>query len=171
MGNGSHGHRGRAPRRFSFRVAPPGDEGTVWTYSFHREGGGTLVTEEFEWHWTPGAGFRGRVGEMPLDLAEAAVGDREDHLRGQIRATLPLLKRALEEQHLSNRNAPSVRHAHQKPGGRADAPRRARNAISARVEPGRSVNGQVDVSGGGHDGRATTTSSLAPASTQGALRC
>ncbi len=84
-------------KRFSFCVAPPGEVGTVWTFTFHAERGGTIVTEAFEWHWTPGDGFRGRVGEMPLDEAAAAVADREHHLCAQIRGTLAALKRALED--------------------------------------------------------------------------
>ena len=73
-----------APRRFSFCVAPPGEVGTVWGYTFDVERSGTLVTESFEWHWTPGEGFRGRVGRMPLDEAAAAVAGREQHLRAEI---------------------------------------------------------------------------------------
>jgi hypothetical protein len=90
-----------APRRFAFRVAPPGEEGTTWRYVFRAERGGTVVRETFEWHWTPlpDEGFRGRVGRMPIEQAATAVADREQHLQEQVEATLAALKRALEAPH------------------------------------------------------------------------
>ena len=87
-----------APRRFAFRVAPPGEVGTVWRYAFEPEGRGTAVTEAFEWYWTPlpDEGFRGRVGRMPIDEAAAAVARRRRHLQHQVEVTLARLKQALE---------------------------------------------------------------------------
>jgi uncharacterized protein YndB with AHSA1/START domain len=84
--------------RFAFCVALPGDLGTTWRYSFRPNGRGTVVTEAFEWHWspTPDEGFRGRVGRLPLDEAKAAVADRQEHLRKGVHATLAALKQALE---------------------------------------------------------------------------
>jgi hypothetical protein len=86
------------PRRFAFRVAPPGEVGTTWHYEFEPDRDGTLVTERFDWYWTPepDEGFRGRVGRMPLDAAVVVVAERERHLRAQVDATLAALKRALE---------------------------------------------------------------------------
>jgi len=84
-------------RSFAFCVAPPGEVGTIWRYAFEPQGEGTLVTESFEWHWTPFPdGFRGRVGKMPIDEAREAVAERRRHLQGQVEGTLAALKRALE---------------------------------------------------------------------------
>jgi hypothetical protein len=86
------------PRRFAFRVALPGVASTTWRYEFEPNDRGTLVTESFEWHWTPlpNEGFRGRVGKMPLTEARAAVAERQQHLEDELEATLTALKRALE---------------------------------------------------------------------------
>jgi hypothetical protein len=86
------------PRRFAFRVAPLGEVGTTWHYEFEPDGDGTVVTEHFDWYWTPkpDEGFRGRVGRMPLDAAVVVVAERERRLRAQVEATLAALKRALE---------------------------------------------------------------------------
>lgn len=85
-------------RRFAFRVAPPGEVGTTWRYTFEPDEQGTVVTETFEWYWTPvpNEGFRGRVGKMPLDQAVTAVAGRERHLQEGAQATLAALKSALE---------------------------------------------------------------------------
>jgi Polyketide cyclase / dehydrase and lipid transport len=83
-------------RRFAFCVSPPGQVGTMWRYTFRADGEGTVVTEAFEWNWTPGDGFRGRVGRLPLAEATAAVAERERHLRAELEATLAALKHALE---------------------------------------------------------------------------
>jgi hypothetical protein len=83
--------------RFAFCVAPAGDVGTIWRYTFRPEGQGTVVSEAFEWHWTPlPGGFRGRVGRVPLDEAEALVAGRQRHLQTSIHSTLAALKQALE---------------------------------------------------------------------------
>ncbi|MGZ4691302.1 MAG: hypothetical protein ACXVKA_02415 [Acidimicrobiia bacterium] len=56
------------------------------------------MTETFEWHWTPTPkeGFRGRMGQLPLDEATTQVADRQRHLQETIRGTLASLKRVLE---------------------------------------------------------------------------
>ena len=89
-------------RRFGFRVAPPGVVGTTWSYSFEPAGKGTVVTETFDWYWTPTPkeGFRGRMGALPLDEATAQVADRERHLQGTVDVTLERLKVVLEAAHL-----------------------------------------------------------------------
>jgi hypothetical protein len=89
-----------APTRFAFCVAPPGEVGTTWRYTFRPVGRGTLVTEAFEWHWTPvpNEGFRGRIGRVPLGEAMSLVAARQEHLQDQVDATLAALKRALEGQ-------------------------------------------------------------------------
>ena len=83
---------------FSFRVAPPGTEGTTWRYTFETEGRGTRVSESFLWRWTPvpDEGFRGRVGSMPLPEARHAVSERERHLLRSADATMATLKAGLE---------------------------------------------------------------------------
>ena len=85
------------PRRFAFCVAPPGEAGTVWRYLFRPERRGTVVTEAFEWCWTPGEGFRGRVGQLPIEDAVVLVAQRQGHLQDQVDRTLAALKRALED--------------------------------------------------------------------------
>ena len=86
------------PARFGFCVAPPGEAGTTWRYSFRPERGRTTVTEAFSWHWTatPAEGFRGRVGRVPIDEAAAMVAERQLHLQAQVDATLARLKVVLE---------------------------------------------------------------------------
>jgi hypothetical protein len=83
---------------FAFRVAPPGEDGTTWRYTFAPERQGTVVTETFEWRWTPvpDEGFRRRVGRLPLDEAVEAVAVREARLQAEVDATIAALKRALE---------------------------------------------------------------------------
>jgi RimJ/RimL family protein N-acetyltransferase len=86
------------PTEFAFCVAPPGEAGTTWRWTFRATGEGTTVTERFDWHWTatPAEGFRGRVGRMPDDEAAAAVRERQHHLQDQVDRTLVALKRVLE---------------------------------------------------------------------------
>jgi hypothetical protein len=86
------------PFWFAFRVATPGEAGTTWSYELRADAGGTVVTERFEWRWTPrpDEGFRARVGRLPLAQAVDAVAERERHLRAQIDATLPALRQVLE---------------------------------------------------------------------------
>jgi hypothetical protein len=83
---------------FAFRVAPPGEEGTTWRFTFAARRQGTLLTETFEWTWTPvfDEGFRGRVGRLPLDEAVAAVAVRERCLQAEVDATVAALQRAFE---------------------------------------------------------------------------
>ena len=70
----------------------------MWCYRFERDRNGTLVSETFEWHWTPTPkeGFRKRMGLLPIDEATTHVEARQRHLRDEIRATLANLKRVLE---------------------------------------------------------------------------
>ena len=85
------------PAAFAFCVAPPGEVGTTWRYTFRPSGAGTAVTEAFDWFWTPfPEGFRGRVGRMPIDRAVAAVRERQRHLEQQVDRTLDALERVLE---------------------------------------------------------------------------
>jgi RimJ/RimL family protein N-acetyltransferase len=85
------------PTSFAFCVAPPGEAGTTWRYTFRASGIGTTVTEAFEWFWTPLAeGFRGRVGRMPIAEAAVAVRERGRHLQDQVDRTLEALRRVLE---------------------------------------------------------------------------
>jgi hypothetical protein len=86
-------------RCFAFCVATPGEDGTMWRYTFEPVRDGTLVTESFEWHWTPtpDEGFRGRVGRLPLAVAVDAVVARERRLQQGVDATVQALKRALED--------------------------------------------------------------------------
>jgi hypothetical protein len=87
-----------APHRFAFRVATPGEEGTIWRFAFEPDGTGTAVTESFEWRWTrePDEGFRGRVGRMSLPDATAIVAGREQQLRAAIGETIAAFKDAIE---------------------------------------------------------------------------
>jgi hypothetical protein len=86
------------PWRFAFSAAAPDVVGTTWYYRFRSERDGTSVTEAFAWYWTPfpDAGFRGRVGKLPIEEAAIAVAQRERHLQDQVDRTLGALKRALE---------------------------------------------------------------------------
>jgi uncharacterized protein YndB with AHSA1/START domain len=86
------------PHRFAFCVAPPGEVGTTWRYTFRSARHGTAVTETFEWYWTPtpDEGFRGRVGRRPIGEAVALVSERQGHLQDQVDRTLAALKRVLE---------------------------------------------------------------------------
>jgi hypothetical protein len=83
---------------FAFRVGPPGEEGTTWRFTFAASRQGTLLTETFDWTWTPvfDEGFRGRVGRLPLDEAVAAVAVRERRLQAEVDATVAALQRAFE---------------------------------------------------------------------------
>jgi RimJ/RimL family protein N-acetyltransferase len=85
------------PAAFAFCVAPPGEVGTTWRYTFRASGAGTTVTEAFDWRWTPlPEGFRGRVGRMPIAEATAAVRARQLHLQDEVDRTLAALESVLE---------------------------------------------------------------------------
>ena len=88
-------------RCLAWRVALPGEEGTDWRFDFEPAPDGVVVTERFDWRWTPlpDEGFRGSVGRMPLPDAIAMVTRREAHLRAAVRATLAAFKDALEAEH------------------------------------------------------------------------
>jgi hypothetical protein len=86
------------PSRFAFCVAAPGEAGTTWHYTFRADHDGTTVEESFEWYWTavPKEGFRGRIGQLPIDEAVVLVAARERHLQDQVDRTLVALKQVLE---------------------------------------------------------------------------
>jgi hypothetical protein len=94
----SHVTAAEPGRSIAWRVALPGEEGTDWRFDFEPDPHGVVVTERFDWRWTPlpDEGFRGRVGRMPLADATAMVAGREQHLRAAIHTTLLALKRSLE---------------------------------------------------------------------------
>jgi hypothetical protein len=83
-------------RSFAISIAEPGQVGTVWRYELEPADGGTVVTETFDWYWTPvpAEGFRARVANMDLDAAVIAVAEREQHLQRQLDTTLAALRAA-----------------------------------------------------------------------------
>ena len=85
------------PNVFAFVTGKAEGPATRWEYRFEPTGGGTRVVESFAWTWMPSkTGFRGRVGEQPIDVAQAMIDERRAYLIESIRATLTNLKTAAE---------------------------------------------------------------------------